>query len=38
MGLLGLLKQNKLTSLNVSDDAIVAIADGEVFDITTVKR
>lgn len=37
MGLLGILKQDKSTSLNVSDDAIVAIADGEVFDITTVK-
>lgn len=36
MGLFDRLKKNTLPELSVSDDAVVAMADGELIDVTTV--
>ena len=36
MGLLNFLKKEKIQPLTVNDDAIVAVADGKLIDITTV--
>lgn len=37
MGVFEFINRKKIPELNVADDAIVAIADGEIFDITEVK-